>query len=221
MAIEGLDDEARFEGKKCRSVNFLIPLIFVAFITIVTDDMVVALLLSIILCFILYIPQRIMTPKEFTASLMKGLTDMFGVLVLIILAYMFIDVNTMMGLNEYVVKICSATINPKLFPFIIFIGVGAMSFASGCVWSLAAIAFPIVGPVCAAMGINPFLCAGAVISAVAFGGHICLYADTVLLTAASTGASNTDYFRSSSPIVMAYPFAIGALAFLIAGFVMC
>lgn len=183
--------------------------------------MVVALLLSIILCFILYIPQKIMTPKEFTASLMKGLTDMFGVLVLIILAYMFIDVNTMMGLNEYVVKICSATINPKLFPFIIFIGVGAMSFASGCVWSLAAIAFPIVGPVCAAMGINPFLCAGAVISAVAFGGHICLYADTVLLTAASTGASNTDYFRSSSPIVMAYPFAIGALAFLIAGFVMC
>lgn len=221
MAIEGLEDEARFEGKKCRSINFLLPLIFVALITIVTDDMVVALLLSIILCFILYIPQRIMTPKEFTASLMKGLTDMFGVLVLIILAYMFIDVNTMMGLNEFVVKICSATINPKLFPFIIFVGVGAMSFASGCVWSLAAIAFPIVGPVCAAMGINPFLCAGAVISAVAFGGHICLYADTVLLTAASTGASNTDYFRSSSPIVMAYPFAIGALAFLIAGFVMC
>ena len=93
---------------------------------------------------------------------------------------MFIDVNTMMGLNEYVVKICSATINPKLFPFIIFIGVGAMSFASGCVWSLAAIAFPIVGPVCAAMGINPFLCAGAVISAV-LHGLIWLYLETYLL----------------------------------------
>ena len=71
------------------------------------------------------------------------------------------------------------------------------------------------------MGLNPFLCAGATISAVAFGGHICMYADTVILTSASTQATPADYFKTSMPIVAAYPFVLGAIVYLIAGFIMC
>ena len=83
------------------------------------------------------------------------------------------------------------------------------------------ITFPIVGPVCESLGLNLFLLSGALISAIAFGGHICMYSDTVILTSASTQASNTDYFKTSFPIIMAYPFAIGAILYLIAGFLMC
>ncbi|MDO4545629.1 MAG: Na+/H+ antiporter NhaC family protein [Bacillota bacterium] len=219
--VEGLEDEKRFEGKKCRAINFIAPIILTALLTILTEDMVVALLFSIVLCFILYIPQRLMNVKEFCSNLMKGLTDMFPVLVIIILAYMLIDVNEMLGLNDYVVTICEAAISPKLFPFIIFVGIGLLAFASGCFWSLAAIAFPIIAPVCTSMGIDPFLCAGAIVSAVAFGGHICLYSDTVILTGAATQVTNAEYFKTSAPIVAAYPFAIGAILFLVAGVIMC
>ena len=50
------------------------------------------------------------------------------------------------------------------------------------------------------LGVNTFLCAGALISAVAFGGHICLYSDTVILASASTQVSNAEYFRTATPI---------------------
>lgn len=218
---EGLEDEKRFEGKNCRAINFILPILVVAVMTILTDDMVVALLFAIIVCFVLYIPQRLMSVKGFCDALMKGLVDMFGVLVIIILSYMLIDINAVLGLNDFVVSICEASVPPQLFPFIVFVGIGLLSFASGSVWGLAAIAFPIVGPVCASMGLDPFLCAGATISAVAFGGHICMYADTVILTSASTQATCADYMKSSLPIVLVYPFALGAIFYLIAGFIMC
>ena len=217
---EGLEDEKRFEGKPCRALNFILPILVVAAITIWTEDMVVALIFAIILCFILYIPQRLMNVKEFCGALMKGLIDMFPVLVIIILSYMLIDVNALLGLTDFVVNICEANVPAALFPCIVFVGVGLLSFASGSVWGLAAIAFPIVGPVCATMGLDPFLCAGATISAVAFGGHICMYADTVILTSASTQATPADYFKTSLPIVIAYPFVIGAIFYLVAGFLM-
>ena len=218
---EGLEDETRFEGKKCRLINFARPILVVVILTILTEDMVVALLVAIVFCFILYLPQRIMNVKEFTGALMKGLSDMFPVIIIILLAYMLIGINETLGLNEYITTVLEASITPKLFPAFIFVGVGLLSFVSGTFWGLAAIAFPIVGSVCMSLGINPFLCAGALVSAVAFGGHICLYSDTVILTSASTQVTCAEYFKTSFPIVMAYPFAIGTIAFLIAGFIMC
>lgn len=217
---QGLDDETRFEGMPKRALNFLIPILAIAGFFLLTDDLVPSLVLTIILCFIMYVAQRLMTPMEFCASLFKGMTDMFGLIVLIILAFMFIDANEMMGLNDYVTTICQAHVSAALFPFIVFIGMGLMSFASGCVWTLAAIAFPICGTAAAALGCDPFLINGALISACALGGHICMYSDTVLLTAASTQATNVDYFKTSIPIVAVYPFAIGAILFLVFGFVM-
>ena len=221
MLVEGLEDEKKLESKKCRAFNFIVPILSVAVFTIWLDDMVMALFISIVICFALYLPQRLMNVKGFVDTVVKGLTDMFSVMVLIILTYMLIDVNDMLGLNDLVVDLCRTSVNPKLIPFIIFVGIGLLSFASGSFWGLAGIAFPIVGPVCESLGLNPFLLSGALISAIAFGGHICMYSDTVILTSASTQASNTDYFKTSFPIIMAYPFAIGAILYLIAGFLMC
>lgn len=218
--IEGLDDESRLEDKPHRMINFILPILVVVAFTIILDDMVFALVIAIIVCLLLYLPQRLMTLKQFVDTFMKGLTDMFGVLVMIIVCYMLIDLNAALGLNEFVTGICQASVSPKLLPFLIFVGVGLLSFGSGSFWGLAAVAFPIVGAVSVNLGLNPFLMSGAVVSAVCFGGHICLYSDTVLLTSASTQTTPSDYFRTSFPIIMLYPFAIGAILFLIAGFVM-
>ncbi|MDD4199754.1 MAG: Na+/H+ antiporter NhaC family protein [Eubacteriales bacterium] len=217
---QGLEDETRFEGKSKRAINFVLPILAIAGFFLLTEDLVPSLVMTIILCFIMYVAQRLMNPIEFCASMFKGMTDMFGLVVLIILAFMFIDANELMGLNDYVTKICQAHVSAAIFPFIVFIGMGLMSFASGCVWTLAAIAFPICGTAALALGCDPFLINGALISACAFGGHICMYSDTVLLTAASTQATNVDYFKTSIPIVAAYPFAIGSILFLVFGFIM-
>ncbi len=219
--VEGLEDEERLKDKPHRALNFIIPILIVVVMTILADDMVVALVIALICTLILYLPQRLMSLKQYIDSAMKGLTDMFGVLVIIIVGYMLIDLNAALGVNEFVTTICSAAVPAKILPALIFVGVGLLSLASGSFWGLAAIAFPIVGTVANNLGLNPFLMSGVVVSAVAFGGHICLYSDTVILTSAATQCTPSDYFRTSLPIILAYPFAIGIILFLVAGFILC
>ena len=134
---------------------------------------------------------------------------------------MLIDLNKVLGFNDFVAAVCQASVPAKVLPALIFAGVGMLSFTSGSFWGMAAITFPIVGAISAEMGLNPFLMSGAIISAVAFGGHICLYSDTVILTSAATKCTCSDYFRTSLPIVLIYPYALGIVAFLIAGIIMC
>ena len=217
--VELPDEEKAFEGKKCRSVNFLVPIIVVAVLTVWTEDILLGLFVAIGLCFVIYLPQRLMNFNQFFDTVIKGLVDMFPVLILIIMAYTLMVANDGLGLTDYIIDVALGTLNPGLLPVTIFIVIALLSFASGSFWGLAAISFPIIGPIAAALGANTFLCAGALISAVAFGGHICIYSDTVILTSASTQVTNVDYFRTSLPLVMV-PFVLSAIGFLVLGFVL-
>lgn len=92
-----------------------------------------------------------------------------------------------------------------------------LSFATGTFWVLAAITFPIVECLAGITGGDTFLCTGALISAVAFGGSICMYSDTVLLTSSLTKVTNYDYFKTSFPLIMV-PFTLSAILYVILGF---
>ncbi|HML36911.1 MAG TPA: Na+/H+ antiporter NhaC family protein [Bacillota bacterium] len=215
--VELPEEEKKFEGKKCNVLNFLIPILVVAVFTVITEDILLGLFAAVGVCLVMYLPQRLMSIKGFFKHLVGGMVDMFPMLILIAVSYMLIDVNTKLGLVDYVVKVALNNVNPAFLPVTIFVVIGLLSFASGSFWGLAAIAFPIVGPLAAALGVSPFLCAGALISSVCFGGHICMYSDTVILTSASTQVTNAEYFRTSAPLV-AVPFALSAIVFLILGF---
>lgn len=217
--VELPDEEKKFEGKQCRALNFLIPIAIVAILTITTEDILIGLFAAIAVCFVMYIPQRLMSIKQFFGNIMGGLVDMFPTLVIIILSYTLIEVNGQLGLIDFVVETALHTVSPALLPLTIFVVIGLLSFASGSFWGLAAIAFPIVGPLAAALDANTFLCAGALISAVCFGGHICMYSDTVILTSASTQTTNAEYFRTAAPLI-APAFAIAAVLFLGMGFIL-
>lgn len=212
-------EETRFAGIKCRAVNFILPLAVLVVLTILMDDIALALFPTILFCFVLYIPQKLMSPMKFVKSLMRGMGDMFGVVIVIVLVYTFMNANAQLGLVDFVISAALKALNPALLPVTIFIVIALLAFASGSFWGLAAIAFPIVAPLASAMGINPYVCAGALISAVCFGAHICLYSDTVLLTAAATQTTPIDYLKTSLPLVMP-AFVLSAIGYLILGFVM-
>ena len=217
--VELPDEEAKFKDMKCRAVNFLAPIILVAVLTVTTEDLLIGVFAALALCFVMYIPQGLMKPMEFFHHIMSGLSEMFGMLVVIILSYTLIDVNAQLGLVDFVVGVALKAVNPGLLPAVVFVVIGLLSFASGSFWGLAAIAFPIVGPLSAALGVSPLLCGGALISAVCFGGHICLYSDTVILTSASTQVTNAEYLRTSGPLVLV-PFALSAIGFTVLGFLL-
>ncbi|QHI72220.1 Na+/H+ antiporter NhaC family protein [Aminipila terrae] len=217
--VEIPDEEKKFANIPCRAFNFLVPMLVVAALTIITEDILIGLFAAIGVCFVMYLPQRLMTVQKFFDNVMNGLVDMFPTLVIIVLSYVLIEVNNQLGLVDFVVKVALNTVNPALLPVTIFIVIGLLSFASGSFWGLAAIAFPIVGPLASALGVNNFLCAGALVSAIAFGGHICMYSDTVILASASTQTTNAEYFRTSAPLVM-IPFGLAAILYLALGLIL-
>ena len=71
-------------------------------------------------------------------------------------------------------------------------------------------------PLAAAMGVNPALVIGAMMSGVIFGFNTCLYADPVFLIAAGTGVSNFSLIRTSMPYALAGG-AVSAALYVIAG----
>ena len=217
--IELPDEEKAMEGKPKRALNFLLPIAVVVFYTIWLEDIVIGLFAAILLCFIMYLPQKLVTVVGFFKSIMRGVVDMAPVIVIIIFAYVFMGAMTELGLVDIVIDAAMKSMSPILLPVTIFVVIGLLSFGTGSFWGLAMIAFPIVIPVAAALGVNLFVASGALISAVCFGGHICLYSDTVILTAASTQTTPVDYFRTSVTLVMV-PFVVAAIGFLIVGLIM-
>ena len=217
--IELPEEEKAFEGKKCRSINFIAPIIVVAILTITTEDIVIALFAAILLCFVMYLPQRLLSFNKFFDSVIKGMVDMFPVLILIIMAYTLMVVNDGLGLTDFVIQGALRALNPALLPVTIFVVISLLSFGSGSFWGLAAISFPIIAPLADALGANPFLCAGALVSAVCAGGHICIYSDTVILTSASTQVTPAEYFRTSLPFILV-AYVISIIGFLVLGFIM-
>jgi Na+/H+ antiporter NhaC len=213
------DEELKFKDKKCRSANFLGPILVIAVVAVWQDDLLIGVFAGLLCCFILYLPQRLMNVNQFFNGILQGITDMCSMLVIIIMSYVLIEVNDQLGLVDTIVNAALKTVNPGFLPVTIFVVIGLLSFASGTFWGLAAIAFPIVGPLAAALAVSPFLCAGAVISAVAFGGQICMYSDTVMLTSSSTQITNAEYLRTSGPLV-AIPFVLAIVVFTVVGLVM-
>ncbi|NLD11068.1 MAG: hypothetical protein GX671_04885 [Clostridiales bacterium] len=212
------DEELKFKDKKCRAVNFLLPILVIAIVAVWRDDLLIGVFAGLLACLIMYLPQRLMNLNQYFNGILQGITDMCSMLVIIIMSYVLIEVNNQLGLVDTIVGAALKTVNPALLPVTIFVVIGLLSFASGTFWGLAAIAFPIVGPLGAALGVSPFLCAGAVISAVAFGGQICMYSDTVMLTSSSTQITNAEYLRTSGPLVV-IPFVLAVIVFTIVGFV--
>ena len=213
------DEELKFKDKKVSAWNFLIPILVIAVLTVVMEDLLIGIFGGLLCCFIMYLPQKLMNVSGFFNNILGGITDLCSMLVIIIISYVLIEVNGQLGLVDFVVNAALDNVNPALLPVTIFVVIGLLSFASGTFWGLAAIAFPIVGPLGAALGVSPFLCAGAVISAVAFGGQICMYSDTVILTSASTQITNAEYLRTSGPLVL-IPFVLAIIGFTAVGFIM-
>ena len=207
------------EYTRSRAINFLVPMLSFALVAVLTEDILYGIFAGLGLCLVLYLPQKIMTLGEFCDCMMKGIIDMIPICISLMLIYTMQESSKAMGLTEYIIALIKGGLPPQLLPVVTFIVVGFIAFASGTFWGTAAIAFPIILPLANALGVDPYLCAGALISAVTFGGHICIYSDAVIMSCASTQITNADYFETSLPLVLV-PTVLTIIILLVLGYTM-
>ncbi len=212
--VDGLE-----EKKASNALNFIVPMLVLVVAAIYTEDIVLAVILAVVICFIMMFPQKILTLGGFCDSIVEGFKDMLYVTMLVLAAFILQGFNDALGLTPYVIDSVAPILSPALFPAITFLVVGALAFCTGSFWGVAAISFPIILPLALALNVNPFVAIGAVAAATSFGSHACFYSDAVTVTCAATGLKNMDYAKTSLPLI-GVPLVLGVIAYLILGFVM-
>lgn len=200
-------------------LNFLLPMLVLAAITIWKGDILLGLLAGYGLLVVMCLAQRLIGFGKIIDYTIDGFKDMLYVTMLVIIAFVLQDFNDVLGLAQYVINGVVPVMTPVagLFPAVIFFVVGLLAFATGSFWGVAAICFPIAIPLAQALDSNIFLTTGAVVAATAFGSHACFYSDAVTVTVAATGLKNIDYAKTAIPLI-AVPFAVAIVFYLILGF---
>lgn len=199
--------------------DFLIPMLVVVFITIFTEDILFAVVISLFVCLLMYVPRKIVDIGDFVNLIISGFTDMLPTVSLVLMGYVLEVFMGEMGMTEYVIDTITPILSPEMLPAIVFILVSSLTFTTGSNWGMSAISIPIVIPLAAAVDANILLTMAAITSGGAFGSHACFYSDATMLTSTSAGIDNIEHAASQLPYVLIAT-GLSVVAFLICGFIM-
>lgn len=200
--------------------NLFIPIAILIAATVIMDfNMQMGVLITLIYMFISYMWQGVMTADEFWDVALDGLKNMMMPILLMILAFLFAEVNEQIHFTYFVITSATKIITPALLPLIVFIALAITEFITGTNWGMYIIALPIVIPLSQNLGADVTLAVSAVLSAGVFGSHICFYSDATVITSSATGCNNFDHALTQAPYGILAA-CVSAIFFLVAGFVM-
>lgn len=198
--------------------NFFLPMIVLVAATVFFDnDMMMGVLVTMGVSFVAYLLQNLMSAEEFTDVSLHGIKNMIYPLLLMVLAFVFADMNERIGFTTYVIESASAIMTPQWMPVVLFFVLALTQIVTGTNWGMYVIALPIVLPLVDQVGGSPVLAVAAVLSAGVLGSHVCFFSDCTVVTSAASGCNNFDHAWTQMPLgLLAGVFA--SIGFIIAGF---
>ncbi|HYE67311.1 MAG TPA: Na+/H+ antiporter NhaC family protein [Anaerovoracaceae bacterium] len=212
-------DQATSETEKKSSAwNFALPMLVTAGVVIGTGEALYGVIMGLVTCFVLFVPQRLMKLWDMCDGLVQGFKDMMFVIMLIAIAFILQRANDALGLTDYVIYNVTNILSSNLLPAVCFLTVSILMFDIGSFWGIAAISYPIIIPLGMAMDVNLFLLSAAIISASAFGSQACFFSDAATITCGATQIKNMDYARCALPYI-AIPFILSFILFVVFGYV--
>ena len=163
--------------------------------------------------------QKIKSLLQSFNLIVDGMTEMFSMILLLVISYGLNEVNARLGVTEYVINSLAPYISPSMFALFTFIIVTLLAFGTGTFWGVAIVAFPVMIPMAQSIGADVFLVAGAIISGVTVGAHTCFYGDTVILACSTTKVNTVDYSKCAIPIC-AISIVLSMVFFVVCGFIL-
>ena len=204
------------ESRVSPAWNAVVPLaVLVGGTILFGNDLVHGMVLAIIAQFLLYVPQKIMTVKQFFEHFFNGAKGMTSLAIVVCFGFMLSEANRELGLFDILINGIGGTVPAALVSPLAFLLVGATVFAVGGCWVVMTIAIPVFVPLALSMGVAAPVIIAAVMSGIALGYSTCFYADAVFMTTAGTGVSNITVIRTT------IPYAAGAAVIAVVGFLLC
>ena len=205
--------------KRSSALNVIIPLFFMILGVMIFDkDLAHGLFLALLVQFVMYTTQKIMTIGEFFEHFLNGAMSMAGLAVIICFGFMLSAANKDMGLFDMIIGGVGAHIPVHLLPLFVFLIVGFSTFATAGCWTMQLICIPIFLPLAQSLGVPYELIIGPVMSGVSMGYTCCLYADSAFMTSAGSGVTNFRIIHTTMPYAIVC-IILTCIAYFAAGFV--
>lgn len=157
---------------------------------------------ALIVAFILFIPRRLLSFKEFMESITQGIKSMVSAFVILILAWSISAIcRELLSTGEYVGDLVATLRVPTLLiPCTVFLIAGLLSFAMGTSWGTFGILIPIVIMVCER--VSPELTVislSATLAGSVFGDHASPISDTTILASTGAKCNHIDHITTQLP----------------------
>jgi len=218
-AVHALLEKPRRSKPKGKAIDFLLPMAILIGVTVVTGDMLIAIILTLFACLVLFVPRKLMTFGRFSELFIQGFADMLPVLAILLASFLVRTACGEMDLSGYVISLVQPYLNGAILPGVVFLILAALTFITSSFWGIEVIALPIVIPLAVALNGNILLTLAAVVSGGVFGSHACFYSDATVLSSATCEIDNMDHAVTQAPYAV-FSAILGLAAYLVAGFVM-
>jgi len=196
-------DELPQTAGRVRMYHFLLPIFVLLAASGYYDlDVQIGIIVCVAFTISLYGLQNLMGWTDMFDSVLEGIKIMVPALTIVVVAFMFKDVNDQLGLAVYVIENVQPLMTPILLPAVVFITMSLIAFATGSSWGVFAIAIPVVMPLADGMGVSQPLAIGALMSASAFGSHACFYGDATVLAAQGSGCGVMEHALTQLPYAL-------------------
>jgi Na+/H+ antiporter NhaC len=200
---EGEEESLVDTEDRVRIYHFVLPIVALLGFSIWYDlDVQIGVIMSVAITIILFGAQRLMAWTQMFDAVIDGIKIMLPALTMVVMAFVFKEVNDQLGLATYVIGNVAPLMTPLMFPALTFLAMALISFATGSSWGVFAIAIPIILPLAETVGVSIPLAIGALVSASAFGSHACFYSDATVLAAQGSGCDVMDHALTQIPYAL-------------------
>ena len=200
---EGEEESLADTEDRVRIYHFVLPIVALLGFSIWYDlDVQIGVIMSVAVTIILFGAQRLMAWTQMFDAVIDGIKIMLPALTMVVMAFVFKEVNDKLGLATYVIENVAPLMTPLMFPALTFLAMALISFATGSSWGVFAIAIPIILPLADSVGVSIPLAIGALVSASAFGSHACFYSDATVLAAQGSGCDVMDHALTQIPYAL-------------------
>lgn len=177
--------------------------------------LVLGAFLALIVTFVLYIPRKVISIKQFADSIGDGFKLMVSAMLILTFAWTLSGVTNNLGAKVFVAEFVrvSAAGLANLLPAIVFLIALFLAFATGTSWGTFGVLLPIVCSVFPS-GELMVICVSACLAGAVAGDHCSPISDTTIM--ASTGAQCEHINHVSTQL----PYTLVAAAVSFAGFVL-
>ena len=157
------------------------------------------------------------------AAIRQGMQSSMLPVIILVMAWSLKAACDSLATGAFLVAVVGDSINPALFPAIVFVIAGMTSFATGTSYGTMAILMPTAVPIAFALeggsyGLVTMITFGAILDGAIFGDHCSPISDTTIMSSISSSSDHMHHVRTQLP----YSVTVAALAlgcgYLPAGF---